>query len=836
MQGPWERYGGVGATPPAGTVVGTPRPQRPPAQTPTNAAIDEENLRRLRLENEQRVREAAAGTTAAASVTEGERKASSFLTRALGANIAYERTGVGPRSIVGQNVADIAPNVLNTLPLPLGNSPERQVSDSAQDEFIAASLRQDSGAAIPPEEMERQRRIYFPMPGDGPEATAQKRAARRRAIEGLVNSSGRGLTPQQRQEVDAWMAASDGGEAPPPDLPAIGPDPQGAAPSERPTATQQQTLEPTLGDRVALSEGGFRSENDPVLAGVNARVNAMLKQGASAQDFAAFYRDVGIPLNEVMPQTLRVIQWRGQNPNYQGDFNVNIDDRLIPMSGTRQLVNVASQSPIGAAGIAAGNVVTGNRLDNLAELTGGSGELANIGMEAVREQHPYASLAGDIAGGASLYGAGRAVASRLPGLGGAPATRTFAPAAIAGDAAMGGYIGSGMEGTDPFSAEGAVTGAAFGAGGGVAGRGTINTLGRTVSPTGGALAPAYAEGVQPTIGQRMGGVFDRAEQAFASVPLVGGVQRGARNRAVEQFQAGAFNQALREIGTELPGGIRSGRPAHRFAQRAFNREFNQARAAMQFAPDPDFSTAFANITNDVSVLPMDSQRAFDRIVRSELGGRLRGRGGTLTGDDYVRTVSRIEQRSRSIRGNRAGDQQLADALDALTDALDDGAARQSPAAAVERLARARRGYARLVVIENASRRRGGPPAEFTPTQFDAAVQDVSGGVRSRRYLAGDALMQDYAAAGQRLGGTVPDSGTPERIMTLGGLAGLAHFIDPATLMPWAANTAANLPGIRQGVNAALAPNRQALDPVREALMRRSYLGSLLAAPAAAGGQ
>jgi hypothetical protein len=135
---------------------------------------------------------------------EGEMKASAFLTRALGANASYEKQEVGPRSLIGQALADTAPGLLNSLPGSVGNSPERQVSDSAQDEFIAASLRQDSGAAIPPEELARQRRIYFPMPGDGPEAIAQKRAARLRAIAGLKESAGTALQDNQREILKAY--------------------------------------------------------------------------------------------------------------------------------------------------------------------------------------------------------------------------------------------------------------------------------------------------------------------------------------------------------------------------------------------------------------------------------------------------------------------------------------------------------------------------------------------------------------------------------------------------------------------------------------------------------
>lgn len=125
--------------------------------------------------------------------SESERKAGAFLIRALGANASYEATGEGARSLPQQALAEAFPDFENYFV-----SGSRQVADSAQDEFIAASLRQDSGAAIPTEELEKQRRIYFPMPGDGPEVLAQKAEARRRAILGLEQSAGR-LAEQSRR-------------------------------------------------------------------------------------------------------------------------------------------------------------------------------------------------------------------------------------------------------------------------------------------------------------------------------------------------------------------------------------------------------------------------------------------------------------------------------------------------------------------------------------------------------------------------------------------------------------------------------------------------------------
>jgi len=139
--------------------------------------------------------------------TEGERKAAAFLIRALGSNTSYENSGVGPRSLIGQAARDTFPDATNYF-----TDADRQVAESAQDEFIAASLRQDSGAAIPPEEMERQRRIYFPMPGDGPEVLEQKRQARVRAIEGLKQSSGRLL----ENTLAKWEAMQPQGDLPEP--------------------------------------------------------------------------------------------------------------------------------------------------------------------------------------------------------------------------------------------------------------------------------------------------------------------------------------------------------------------------------------------------------------------------------------------------------------------------------------------------------------------------------------------------------------------------------------------------------------------------------------------
>lgn len=111
----------------------------------------------------------------------------------------------------------------------LGGQSERQVRQ-AQREFVNAILRRESGAVISDTEFASAAQQYFPQPGDGPEVIAQKRAARRRSIQGLINAS--------QGAYEEWYGDGSGAELPPP------PPPIGS----------------TMGDMVGRSAGGGQAE------------------------------------------------------------------------------------------------------------------------------------------------------------------------------------------------------------------------------------------------------------------------------------------------------------------------------------------------------------------------------------------------------------------------------------------------------------------------------------------------------------------------------------------------------------------------------------------------
>jgi hypothetical protein len=795
----WQNDPVAGSTPRVGYIPGVPK-----AKDPLDVESKELEIRSKKLSIAKAERDLAKPESAdGGKPTDSERANDSYFSRALRALKVYEASGVGPRTAAGSAVAGLPGGqaLLGILPDTIGDSPARQQSEQAKKDFATMILRSDSGANAPEAEVERLVSVYFPGPGEtDPSVLANFAAARQEALEGLRRKAG---------------VLAPAGELEPPAQP------------DQPIYEQGQPVP-------SVATGDTRTEDDPELAGVNVKLNEMLKAGASPTQIAGYVQSVGIPPNEIMPSLLQIMAFRKKNPGYQGEYVVDVDNRIVPNSAVAQL----GASSLGAGLIAGADTLTGGHLDNLVGMGGGDAELANIGIQDVRQNNPLASLGGDILGGAALYGAG---AGALGGLGAAGKVGAFAPRALAGDAALGGYVASGQGGTQIADLSNVATGAAFGAGAGAATRGALNSVGAAISPDGGALAPLFKAGVRPTVGQRLGAsesgagrMLNRAEQAFGSVPLVGGVQRSARNAAVDEMQVGAFNESLGEIGLALPKSIKAGPQRHKFAQNAFDHVYDKARSGMRFTFDEDFINDMVTLTKDGELLTADSQNVVKKIA-NDIGSKLNASGGQLSGDQYKLVQSRLGKKIAALRSNPNGDGELADLLEGLKTAIDNGARRQSPKEFVELLDKADAGYAKLVVIENASKLRGGDAGTFNGNQLDRAVQSTNKSRRSRAYLRGEAVMQEYASAAKKLGDELPDSGTGERLATMGGGAAAAHFISPYALLPWAADTAANLPGVRQTLGTLMAPRPQSIKPGADATRRfleeLARYGSISAVPA-----
>lgn len=94
-------------------------------------------------------------------------------------------------AIVGGVAGEAGRSVISTA--------EQQMHRQAQEDWVRAKLRKESGAVIAEEEMEREIKTYFPMPWDKPETIKQKARARQIAIESMKKTAGPAM-PKQNQK------------------------------------------------------------------------------------------------------------------------------------------------------------------------------------------------------------------------------------------------------------------------------------------------------------------------------------------------------------------------------------------------------------------------------------------------------------------------------------------------------------------------------------------------------------------------------------------------------------------------------------------------------------
>lgn len=126
------------------------------------------------------------GAGAGKPLTVEQGKNAGFLVRAQSAEAVLQRL-----ESEGTNLGNA---LAAKIPL-AGNymvSPEYQLYEQAQRNFINAQLRRESGAVISEEEFDNARKQYFPQPGDSAAVIAQKRQNRMDAIKGFEIGAGPG--------------------------------------------------------------------------------------------------------------------------------------------------------------------------------------------------------------------------------------------------------------------------------------------------------------------------------------------------------------------------------------------------------------------------------------------------------------------------------------------------------------------------------------------------------------------------------------------------------------------------------------------------------------------
>ena len=181
-----------------------PQQQMPAAQLrPAAKPVNPFEERRLQLSeegnaraNREEQRKVQAGAVAGKPPNDGERAAFGYLGRMQAAEKLMQ--GVESAGYTPGGYADtVSSNLASGAVLgPLFNamtSSEGQQYRQAQEDWVRAKLRKESGAVIGDEEMEREIRVYFAQPNDDKPVREQKAAARIQAEKQVKSMAGRAM-------------------------------------------------------------------------------------------------------------------------------------------------------------------------------------------------------------------------------------------------------------------------------------------------------------------------------------------------------------------------------------------------------------------------------------------------------------------------------------------------------------------------------------------------------------------------------------------------------------------------------------------------------------------
>ena len=112
-------------------------------------------------------------------------------------NIAFLTKQFTDKSLVGQQYQTLSPSLLQ--------SEKMQMLENAERDFVSAILRKESGAAISASEFDSYKKLYFPQPGDKPQAIKQKEEARLNSLKGVIMSSGPAVSDEFKNSYNKYQ-------------------------------------------------------------------------------------------------------------------------------------------------------------------------------------------------------------------------------------------------------------------------------------------------------------------------------------------------------------------------------------------------------------------------------------------------------------------------------------------------------------------------------------------------------------------------------------------------------------------------------------------------------
>lgn len=321
----------------------------------------------------------------------------------------------------------------------------------------------------------------------------------------------------------------------------------------------------------------------------------------------------------------------------------------------------------------------------------------------------------------------------------------------------------------------------MGMAGGALAQGLTSAAARVISPNA-SLNPQLQllrqEGVRPTVGQSLGGWANRLEEKLQSLPIVGDAISAARQGAGQDLSRAAINRSLAPIGAELPAGV-AGNDAILFARRALGDAYDNLLPRMAVQQDAQFAQAVGSLRQMVNqgAISNGASRQFRNFMNNEVDPLFQGQA-SMTGETFKRLQSKITEQIKNTQASTNADERLlSTAYRELGDQLNQLSMRANPQLAPE-LQAVNTGWANFKRVQKAASSVAAEDGVFSPAQLHNAVKAADRSKDKARFAEGNALMQDLSAAGKNLlSNKVPNSGTVDRTLLIGGALG-SGFVNP----------------------------------------------------------
>jgi len=392
----------------------------------------------------------------------------------------------------------------------------------------------------------------------------------------------------------------------------------------------------------------------------------------------------------------------------------------------------------------------------------------------------------------------------------APLAGSGSAATLAGRVGQGAFQGAGFgalqpvtNGGESFWTDKAKESAIGAAAGGVMAP-IAGAAARIISPNASKNAEVQllkSEGVNPTIGQTLGGWANRLEEKMQSLPILGDAITSARKGSEEQLRKAAYARALDPIGGSTN---KTGREVVNDIANQLGDSYEKLIPKLSVdVTDPTFVSKIASLRQGVQNLPPDLQKYFDGLLSREIDGRV-APNGVLSGQNLKDAWNALRDAGKKLSNSPDAFQaDLGGAIKQTFQELKDHVSSSNPKVLVDALKKTDLGYANYKRIERAASGLGADMGNFSAAQLQNAVSAMNGFANKGQFAKGKALMQDLTDAGKSVLSTkYPDSGTVGRGLAAAAAVG-SGTISPAIPLALGAGAAAYIPAVQRMLSGAV---------------------------------